>query len=136
MLIATTLGGLYYMVFSRSNRLATHNDGIMLNEPFNLTSKQEKQAIDAANKGDAAAAYKLSLFYGLVLSKTHKEESVIWLKRAAKLGHVKAQYGLAVDYENGGFVTKDLTLARYWYEQAASQGDQHAVDRLKELFDK
>ena len=42
-------------------------------------------------------------------------------------------YLLASQYEQGDGVERDLRLARYWYEQAAHQGDVAASVKVKEL---
>jgi hypothetical protein len=44
-----------------------------------------------------------------------------------------AQFFLGWCFETGRGVPRDLAQARTWYESAAKQGDQHAVDRLAEL---
>jgi TPR repeat protein len=36
-------------------------------------------------------------------------------------------------YEHGRGVAKDLKKAKYWYEKAASQGNERAKENLKRL---
>ena len=43
-------------------------------------------------------------------------------KKAAELGHPKAQYRLAQLYEFGTGVNEDRDMAKYWYTKAANQG--------------
>lgn len=53
--------------------------------------------------------------------------------KAAKQGHVKAQYNLGVCYENGEGVTRNREEAVKWYIKAAEQGYLNAAAALKEL---
>lgn len=52
--------------------------------------------------------------------------------RSAELGNPETQYKIATCYESGIGVKKDLDKALYWYQQAAEQGWQVAIDRLKD----
>jgi TPR repeat protein len=53
--------------------------------------------------------------------------------KAAEQGDVNAQWCLAVCYEKGNGVKKDLTNAIEWYTKAAEQGDKEAQDKLSLL---
>ncbi|UYK67865.1 SEL1-like repeat protein [Xanthomonas sacchari] len=48
------------------------------------------------------------------------------LKKRAERGDVSAQSAVATSYALGDGVRADLVLARYWYSQAAEQGDAEA----------
>ena len=52
---------------------------------------------------------------------------------AAQRGDVGAMYLVASIYEQGDGVPADLRLARYWYAQAASGGDEAAPAKLKDI---
>lgn len=54
----------------------------------------------------------------------------------AELGDATAQYHLAVLYEDGQGVDKDLARAAHWYRQAADQGDVDAYFALGMLHAK
>ncbi|MBQ2726495.1 MAG: toll/interleukin-1 receptor domain-containing protein [Clostridia bacterium] len=54
------------------------------------------------------------------------EEAVKWYRKAAVLGHVKAQNNLGWCFENGYGTEKDYTEAAKWYLRAAEQGDASA----------
>ena len=47
-------------------------------------------------------------------------------KKAAEMGHPKAQYRLAQLYEFGTGVNEDRNMAKYWYTKAANQGFEAA----------
>jgi TPR repeat protein len=44
-----------------------------------------------------------------------------------------AQVLLAVEYESGANVGRDMTVARSWYGKAAAQGNVFAADHLRVL---
>ncbi|EXX50613.1 Skt5p [Rhizophagus irregularis DAOM 197198w] len=54
-------------------------------------------------------------------------------QKAADLGHESAQYNLAMMYEYGKGIVKNIDKAIYWYEKSAEQGDQDAQYKLKKL---
>lgn len=63
----------------------------------------------------------LRLFY---LSRY--EDAAALLTRTAEAGEMKSQHFLALMYENGNGVERDLERAAYWYEKTAAQGDREA----------
>ncbi|MBE7007653.1 MAG: sel1 repeat family protein [Ruminococcaceae bacterium] len=54
------------------------------------------------------------------------DEAVALLSRTAEAGEAKSQHFLAMMYENGNGVERDLARAAYWYERTAEQGDREA----------
>jgi TPR repeat protein len=74
-----------------------------------------KQAVDAYDDEDFAAAFKL-------------------FQQAAKQDHIKAQLKLASMYYDGKGVDRNSTLSAYWYKQAAEQGDMVAQFFLAGLY--
>jgi TonB family protein len=50
---------------------------------------------------------------------------------AAELGDPMAQVMLAIEYETGANVEKDMIVARRWYGKAAEQGNVFAADHLR-----
>jgi TPR repeat protein len=62
------------------------------------------------------------------------EEVVLWLRRAAELGFVEAQSGLARLYETGQFVDRDMNQAVAWYRLAAAQRQPEASFRLARIL--
>jgi TPR repeat protein len=61
------------------------------------------------------------------------EAAAFWFHAAALSGSPVAQYNLAVMYERGMGIDKDLPLALGWYALAARSGSQLALDRLAAL---
>ena len=60
-------------------------------------------------------------------------EAVKWYRLSAEQGDAVAQYNLALCYENGDGVSKDIVEARRCYQKAAEQGDEGAKEALKRL---
>ena len=69
----------------------------------------------------------------LELKLIHKKHLNLYQK-AANLGVDFAQYKLALMYENGNGIEKDMNQAIYWYKKSAEQGDEDAQNKLKELL--
>jgi serine/threonine protein kinase len=57
-------------------------------------------------------------------------QAVIWFRKAAEQGDVKAQNNLGVCYEEGEGVIKDTAKAVIWYSKAAEKGDADAIVNL------
>ena len=106
----------------------------------------------AAEQGHVEAQYKLALAYENGYGITQDlSEAVKWYHKAAEQGYVEAsrhlqsaevllaaqngnaeaQYNLALAYENGNGMTKDLSEAVKWYRKAAEQGHAGAQKKLK-----
>ena len=56
-----------------------------------------------------------------------------WFGKAADRGLADSQFNLAVLYENGRGVTKDLQEAYKWFALAARSGDPAAARRLEQV---
>ncbi len=53
---------------------------------------------------------------------------------AAQKGYPPAQFKLGYCYENGvGARDPDIEKAKYWYGEAAKQGNEYAIDALNRL---
>jgi TPR repeat protein len=59
------------------------------------------------------------------------QEARNWLQKAADSGSAEAQYNLGVVFERGLGTPIDIELARKWYKEAASQGFDKAIEKLK-----
>ncbi|UZO03807.1 uncharacterized protein OCT59_024209 [Rhizophagus irregularis] len=66
-------------------------------------------------------------------TKINKQKAFELYQNAAILGDDTAQFNLALMYEEGDGITKDIGKAIYWYEKSAKQGDQDAQIKLKNL---
>ena len=53
-------------------------------------------------------------------------ESANWYRNAAELGHSSAQYKLAVLYQSGTGVEKNLVAASKWFMKSAGNGFEKA----------
>lgn len=76
-----------------------------------------KAGVDAAAAGDYESAL------------------LIW-RPLAEAGHVDAQFNLALMYDNGTGVTRNLHTAAMWYRRAAEAGDRTAQSYLGEMYAK
>ena len=56
-----------------------------------------------------------------------------WWLLAAKQGDANAQYNLGICYATGVCGKKDLKEAEKWLREAAKQGHENAMNKLKEL---
>jgi TPR repeat protein len=61
------------------------------------------------------------------------EKAVNWFEQAGRLGMPEAQIAVGDAYRSGDGVVADPEAARYWYQQAASQNHQVAINRLEAL---
>jgi TPR repeat protein len=86
-------------------------------ESFDL-SPTEATALESrySNHQDGEAAYRLSQYYGL--AQFDLDRQILWLKRAARLGHPAAQYNLAFIMIESDDKYKDLSKGEYWLNKA------------------
>jgi ankyrin repeat protein len=70
---------------------------------------------------DADTVFKEGLAVYQTLSPNHARAASLF-QQAADLGHPAAQYYLAMLYEKGTGVSKDLATALKWYRQSATKG--------------
>ena len=54
------------------------------------------------------------------------EKSVYWFQEAAKQGHSKAPFNLAILFAKGGEVPKNMTLSETYFLLAAERGNKEA----------
>ncbi len=64
----------------------------------------------------------------------YSEAFKIWT-HAAEGGHSQAQFNLAVMFEQGIGIEKNLTKAFFWYSKSASQGDIDAQANVASMFE-
>ena len=92
----------------------------------------------AASKGNSIAQYKLANWWEKqpVESKIRKRAYFEWLVRAAegKEGLPQAIYKVGYCYETGCGVTKDIKMARSYYENAAARGFDKAKEKLEKMY--
>ncbi len=99
------------------------------NDAYELTDTEKQSLIERAMTGDSDASYRLAKYYEMI--KYDLNEAMKWLEKAAKAGHVRAQYSFAfhlADPNIPGRTSRQEAI--YWYIQAAKQGDSTAMLNL------
>ncbi len=88
---------------------------------------------NAAYPLSAEAAFQISedKLHGKWLFDTDTQGAIKYLKQAANEGHHGAMYKLAVRYQYGHDMDKDLTAAKSWLVKSAAAGNRAAKDALK-----
>jgi localization factor PodJL len=90
---------------------------------------------NAANAGDAAAAYEIGMRYAEGRGvPADLEQAARWYERAAGKGLVPAQFRYASMLEKGQGVKKDVGEARRLYLAAAAKGNGKAMHNLAVLY--
>lgn len=85
--------------------------------------------LEAAQKGDGAAAYRLGQHY----RDRDASSARAWLSRSAHAGHPEAMVELAKDLREGRGGPRDLASARGWLLRASAIGDPEARRLLAEV---
>ena len=89
----------------------------------------------AGSLGNAKALYELG--NASLNGRGTKADSIKgrqYFERSAQAGYDKAQRSLGFLYEYGfGGIAKDIEKAKYWYQLAADQGNQEAIESLKRI---
>ncbi|UYV39248.1 sel1 repeat family protein [Rhodobacteraceae bacterium D3-12] len=85
-------------------------------------------AVSPAAQADEVDAARLAYLDG------HHEEALKILIPAAEAGNANAQNIVAIAYENGNGVTKDVVKAMEWYEKSVAQGFAKAEFNLGTLL--
>lgn len=80
--------------------------------------------------GDSDAQLELGKYHS---SYGRYKESFVWFEKSALQGNVDGQFNLALCYENGRGVAKDVEKAIGWYVKSASQGNGLAAWNLGRL---
>jgi TPR repeat protein len=61
------------------------------------------------------------------------DEAMSYYHKAADAGYAAAMVSIGLTYEEGIGVTKDLSLAKEWYQKAIDAGDAHAKGNLSNV---
>ena len=97
-----------------------------------LASSRQAKATGRAIRWAILSFVIFGVFYTTSLSAS--AQAIPDLVARAEAGDVAAQYDLAVAYENGRGVARDLALAHKWYQAAARQNHAAANTRLGYLY--
>ena len=91
---------------------------------------------DSSNQGVVLSQAILGMLLGRHAEgdEAKNEESIEWLKKAAKKKSAIAQNGLGVSYEIGQGLPKDPKKAREWFLKAAEQGYAVAQSNLAQHY--
>jgi len=88
----------------------------------------------AADQGHHQAQFNLGTMYkqgqGVFQSDTL---AFTYIKLSADQGYVNAQFNVGCYYYNGEGVDQSLTKATEWWRKAAAQGDEVAIENLKQM---
>ena len=105
------------------------------------------QAAESGNKAAVQSLYQKAVYGNAVAQNIigyyidtgtcgfdrNPQMAVEWYRRSAEQGTVTAQWNLALCYEYGKGVDKDLVKARLWYSQAELRGYTKARERIEQL---
>ena len=111
---------------------ARYKDGIGVKQ-------SSKKAIElyetAAKRGSANAQYNLGVYYhrGVHGVTQSSERAIEYYTLAADQGGVSAQSNLGIMYAQGDGIDQSLSKAREWLTKAAAQGQENAINALKQL---
>jgi TonB family protein len=101
-----------------------------VDDPGMVQAKRDAAA--DAKKGNAEAYFHLSrLLMNATPTQVDRQRALTLLRTAAERGQPHAQYQLGTRYEKGIGVDEDAAQAQQWYEKAAAQGDEFALQRLR-----
>ncbi|MCL1139392.1 tetratricopeptide repeat protein [Shewanella pneumatophori] len=99
-----------------------------------LAEQISQKCIDNAAAGDVDALTNLAYLYAKgILVEQDFVRAMVYYRKAAHQGMPEAQYSLAEMYRGGRVGKPNYELARYWYQQLASQAvdpqyPRHQVD--------
>ena len=111
-----------------------YNLGLMYYRGIGITKDKNKAKLlieKAAKQDHDKAQHRLAMLYAL--DGEDFLTSLSWLNKSAKQNNVEAQYNLGVYYERGYGVPKNLDKAKEWYQLAANQGLEQAIEKVQEL---
>jgi TonB family protein len=130
----------------RSYLQCTHKPGTIAGKPATMWSyvvyfwyisndeKLKRRLAREALDGKAGSLFQLGLI--LKMRATYEEmwrKGMEFIIDAAERGDPMAQVMLAIEYESGANVGRDMNVARRWYAKAAQQGNVIAADHLRVL---
>lgn len=105
---------------------------------YNIRNEYYNKAIDIyeklINSGCGKSATNLGWMYGKGLgTSVNLERELYYYKLAADRGDKVGQYNLAINYEYGDVIEKNIEKAKIWYKKSAEQGYQKSIDKLNTI---
>ncbi|MDE6514315.1 MAG: caspase family protein, partial [Muribaculaceae bacterium] len=95
------------------------------------TPKNQPAAAASVQKQTAEEQYKIGNDY---YNKEDYHQALVWLRKAAELGHSDAQNHLGYMYDYGLGVDKNYVEAVRWYRKSAEQGNSYAQRNLGYMY--
>ena len=93
--------------------------------------------MEAAWDGDVDAQYSLGYLYERGIGvEIDKIRAVQWLEEAAKNKHIDAQFRLGLLLISAIEENRDLEKGKYWINKAAENGNEVAIEFVKQFFEK
>lgn len=86
--------------------------------------------LKAAKQGRVLAQLKAGECTINIDGKADYAKALPWFLKAAEQGNSEAQYKVAMLYNNGQGVERDMSKAMYWYDQAAKKEHTMAIENL------
>lgn len=93
-------------------------------------SKALEWYLKAAKQGRVLAQLKAGECMIDIDGQADYAKALPWFLKAAEQGNTEAQYRVAMLYNNGQGVEREMSKAMYWYDQAATRGHTMAMDNL------
>ena len=102
-------------------------------------SEREKKEfvydLSLATQGIIVSQYNTGVNYSLGLGiHVDMEKSVYWFQEAAKQGHSKAPFNLAILFARGGEVPKNMTLSETYFLLATERGNKEAKTFISKIY--
>ena len=107
----------------------------------NLDEEAKKWYLRAAEKGHAAAQYKMGMWYSTAEKNTYKigkkndKAAFLWFRKAVDNGFSRAELPLARHYEHGLGTPVDEKKALKYYLLLAERGHGDALLRLGQIYE-
>jgi TPR repeat protein len=113
---------LFVMVVLSMAQAHDYNDGLQAARTGDYNTAVTKWQ-PLAEQGDAMAQFNMALMYhrglGVGIDETR---AVVWYKKSASNGYIKAQEFLAAAYQEGWFgLQQDQKKANYWLQRSEEQ---------------
>lgn len=106
-------------------------------KPEDMHARALKEMVQAAEKGDALAQFKVGLkyYFGQGTALDYRE-AIGWFKKAGLQGNPLAQSNVGYMYEKGEGVPQDFVEAAKWYRLASLRGNAQAQFSLGSMYEK
>lgn len=99
-------------------------------------SEAARHYLRAAEMGHTESRFALGLIYLGALPDSPRDDARAfgWFEAAARQGHARASYFLALAYENGAGTDARPDRALEWYRRAASRGQREALFAIARIY--